>query len=106
MELKNRLLRSNEEIYKINQDLLKTVGDIYELALAKYQLRLSEISGREGERLMHKQEVINYLKISLRTYYRLKTQKLLVPILIGKTDYYYESDLQTLLVQRKNKGRY
>ena len=106
MELKNRLLRTNEEIYKINQDLLKKVADIYELALAKYQLRLSEISGREGERLMHKQEVIDYLKISLRTYYRLKTQKLLVPILIGKTDYYYESDLQALLAQRKKKGRY
>lgn len=84
-----------------NKEVKTALKNIHEVMLLKYELKLSALRYEMGERLMHKQEVIDYLKISLRTYYRYKNQGLLVPIKIGESDYYYESDLQHIMIAQR-----
>jgi len=55
--------------------------------------------------LLQVEEVLVYLHISRRTYYRLVQKGELIPRIIGGRHYYYLSDLYNALKQSKNKGR-
>jgi len=56
--------------------------------------------------ILHVEDVLLYLRISRRTYYRLVQRGELKPRIIGGRHYYYADDLENVLEQSKNKGRY
>lgn len=56
--------------------------------------------------ILHVEDVLLYLRISRRTYYRLVQRGELKPRIIGSRHYYYADDLENVLKQSKNKGRY
>lgn len=57
------------------------------------------------KRRLHKQEVIDLLGISPRTYDRYKARGLLVPHRMGGQDFYYMDDLESGLAESIRKGK-
>lgn len=96
----------NNGDYENNGSLVKAIEELSSVLMLKYQLRLAEVTIQKGDKLLDKYEVKARLKISPRTYYRYKSQKILVPIKIGGRDFYYESDLPKIVEKINEKGGY
>lgn len=60
---------------------------------------------QELEELMSKQEVLDYLQISDRTYRRQVESGLLKPMNIGGGDFYFKSQLVAALKESRRRGR-
>lgn len=56
--------------------------------------------------LLQVEDVLVYLHISKRTYYRLVQKGELKPRVIGGRHYYYKVDLTNALQQSRNRGRF
>jgi|SRR5690554_5965953 len=93
-----------------DQDRYKGIAEglekIWSVMVLVYELQLAQLTDKEGDKLLNKLEVKARLNISPRTYYRYKSQKILVPIKIGSSDYYYESDMPNIVEQINKRGGY
>ena len=62
-------------------------------------------SPTELEEWMGKQEVLDYLKISERTYRRQVKRGLLRPMNVGGGDFYFPSQLEKALLESRRSGK-
>lgn len=72
------------------------------------QLPLSEpglSSDTEKQQWMDRQAVMDYLKISVRTFYRLRNEGVLVAHRIGGRDYFFKHELLQAFDISRRKGR-
>lgn len=76
-----------------------------ELAGNQYSLKLGDRETQELEEWMSKQEVIDYLQISERTYRRQVESGFLKPMNIGGGDFYFKSQLVEALQESRRRGR-
>jgi hypothetical protein len=89
-------LFDHDEVNSIAQTLKsieKQVRVFNELAIGRHNSKTEEGQARELEEVLRKQQVIDILKISDRTYYRHIENGILVPRQLGNRNYFYPSDL-------------
>jgi hypothetical protein len=89
-------LFDHDEVKSIAQTLKsieKQVRLFNELAIGRHNSKTEEGQARELEEVLRKQQVIDILKISDRTYYRHIENGILVPRQLGNRNYFYPSDL-------------
>ena len=82
--------------------LVKLLTKIYDQLIIVCHGKLPE----NKELLLQVEDVLVYLHISRRTYYRLVRKGELKPRIIGGRHYYYKMDLINALQQSKNRGRF
>lgn len=110
MDLINNLLESNKDIHEASLVLIQHTAKICKILKTSSRCsicngKLDDHHHKQGE-LVLKEDVLEFLKISASTYHRFKRDKILIPVKIGKRDYFYKSDLIELVAERKRKGRY
>lgn len=95
-------LQSLRERHRQRDQLLETLlGHVAEIAGNTKPMAAPEgVTGRK----IYKQEVLELLKISKRTYDRHKASGLLRPRGIGY-DFYYPSDLEKAMAESRRRGR-
>lgn len=104
----------NPNVIKLFNELLATQKNSY-IVLRSIKKKISTISlpmpspkppaePEVIEEVLKKQQVIELLKISNRTYYRHIENGILVPRQLGKQNYFYHSDLVEALEYSKVHG--
>lgn len=103
MEPFKNLVKSNKEIHESNLKLIEITQDIYDYMKDKPSCHECKKQMVQEDEILFKHDVMQLLKISSPTYYRYKEQGILVPMKMGRKDYYLKSSLHEALMKRKWK---
>ena len=85
--------------------LMRITEGIYERLKEPHPSYECKCNTVQEDKILYKSDVMEQLRISSATYYRLKDEGTLVPLKMGRRDYYLQSSLLELLQIRKKKGK-